>query len=64
MLRDMRKALGLTQTQLAAEAGINVRQLQKIESGEIRLGNLTLANAAKLAGAMGITMEDLLKAQE
>lgn len=60
MLKEMRKAAGLTQTQLASAAGINIRQIQKLEAGEIRLGNLTLANAAKLADALGISMEALL----
>ena len=60
MIRDLRKAAGLTQAQLAAAAGINIRQIQKIESGEIRIGNLTLANASRLAAALGVTIEQLL----
>lgn len=64
MFQDLRKAAGLTQAQLAAAAGINIRQIQKLEAGEIRLGNLTLANAAKLADALGISMEALLAEAE
>ena len=61
MVRERRLALGLTQAQLAKAAGINLRQIQKIEAGEIRIGNLTLANAAKLAGALGVSIEELLR---
>ena len=61
MIRERRRTLGLTQTQLAQAAGINLRQIQKIESGEIRLDNITLANAARLAAALGCSIEELLK---
>ena len=50
----------MTQAQLATASGINLRQIQKLEAGEIRLGNLTLANAARLSAALGVTMEELL----
>lgn len=58
--RRLREGKGLTQQALAFAAGVNIRQIQKLEAGEIRLGNLTLANAAKLADALGISMEALL----
>ena len=58
-IRDRRLAAGMTQRQLAAAAQINIRQLQKIEAGEIRLGNITLATAARLAVALGVDLEDL-----
>ena len=64
VVRRMRHRLGLSQSQLAAAAGLNVRQIQKIESGEILLGNITLANAARLAEALGITMEALVSENE
>lgn len=59
-LRDLRAEAGLTQAQLAAASGINLRQIQKIEAGEIKLGNVTLANAVTLARALGIAAEDLI----
>ena len=58
--KELRAAAGLTQAQLAEAAGINVRQIQKIESGEISLVNVTLGNALKLAQALGVGVEDLL----
>jgi transcriptional regulator with XRE-family HTH domain len=59
-LRDLRAEAGITQAQLAAASGINLRQLQKIEAGEIKLGNVTLTNAVALARALGIAAEDLI----
>lgn len=60
-LKQMRIAQGLTQQALANVAGLNISQIQKMESGEIKIGNITLANAAKLARALGIKIEDLLE---
>lgn len=59
-VKELRAAAGLTQAQLAEAAGINVRQIQKIECGEINVLNITLGNAAKLAAALGVKVEDLL----
>lgn len=58
-IRQLRTDAGLSQVKLAAAAGINLRQLQKIEAGEIKLANITLANALRLARALNTTVEDL-----
>ena len=60
-LIQLRINSGLTQKQLAEAAGVNIRQIQKIEAGEIQLGNITLQNAARLAAALDVKIEDLLK---
>lgn len=60
MLKTLRQAAGLTQAGLAKASGINLRQIQKIEAGEIRVPNITLATAAKLAAALGLTTDELL----
>ena len=60
-IRERRKAAQLTQAQLAEAAGLNIRQVQKIEAGEILIGNMTLTNAARLAQALGVKIEDLLQ---
>ena len=59
-IRERRRAAQLTQVQLAEAAGLNIRQIQKIEAGEIQIGNITLTNAARLARALGVKIEDLL----
>ena len=60
-IRERRRAAKLTQAQLAEAAGLNIRQIQKIEAGEIQIGNVTLTNAAHLAQALGVKIEDLLQ---
>lgn len=63
-IRDYRLSRGLSQQQLADTAGLNRSQIQKLERGEIQVGNITLANAARLAYALGIKIEDLIENQE
>ena len=59
-IRRFRESRGLTQKSLASAAGINLRQIQKLESGEIKAGNLTLKNALALAAALGVEPKDLI----
>lgn len=61
ILKDRRLELGLSQKALADAAGLNLRQLQKMESGEISLGNVTLKNALALADALGVDVRSLIK---
>lgn len=55
-----RSVVGMTQKELAEKSGINIRQIQKYESGEYDTGNMTLKNAVALAGALGCDVKDLL----
>ena len=57
---ESRKAAGITQKELAEKSGINIRQIQKYESGEYDTGNMTLKNAVSLARALECRAEDLL----
>ena len=59
-LRDIREERGLAQEELAEKSGINIRQIQKYESGEYDTGNMTLKNALSLARALECSAEDLL----
>lgn len=61
MLADLRKAAGLTQKALADASSVNIRQIQKIESGEIQIGNITLKTAIALADALQVPISSLLK---
>ena len=60
-LRWYRTAAAFTQAELARTSGINIRQIQKLESGEIKMENITLATAAKLADVFGIEIDKLLQ---
>lgn len=55
-----RSVMGMTQKELAEKSGINIRQIQKYESGEYDTGNMTLKNAIALADALGCSTKDLL----
>lgn len=55
-----RTACGTTQKELAEKAGINIRQIQKYESGEYDVGNMTLKNAIAIAKALECSVEDLM----
>ena len=51
-IKEMRKEKGLTQKQLAEQIGVNIRWVQKLEAGEIKLENITFLNAIKLIRAL------------
>lgn len=55
-----RSVMGLTQKELAEKSGINIRQIQKYESGEYDVGNMTLKNAILLSEALECDVRDLL----
>jgi len=57
----LRERAGLSQTDLSEETGINIRQIQKYESGEIKVENMTLKNAFMMAGVLGCAVEDLMR---
>ncbi len=51
-IKEMRKNKGMTQRELAEEIGVNIRWIQKLEAGEIKLENITFLNAIKLITAL------------
>lgn len=59
-IRSARKAAGLTQAALAEKAGVNIRQIQKVESGEAAPGNMTARNLLSIADALGVDVRDLI----
>lgn len=61
MIKDLRKAKGLTQQALATAAGVPLRAIQKYENGETQVENMTLGNAVKIAAALGVQPQDLIK---
>jgi transcriptional regulator with XRE-family HTH domain len=58
----LRKQAGLTQSELASQVGIDVRSVQRMESGEIDLKKTPLETAIKLAKALGVAVEALIDA--
>lgn len=55
-----RKKQGLTQTGLANLAGLNIRQIQKIENGEVQTENITLKTMQAIAQALNTKIDDLI----
>lgn len=52
---------GLTQKALAEQSGVNIRQIQKIEAGEIVAGNVSARNILALADALEVDPHDLIR---
>lgn len=53
-LKEFRQSAGLTQRELAEKAGVNVRQIQKYESGEYALENMTAKTLLAISDALGV----------
>lgn len=59
-VKKYRKKQGLTQTDLANRAGLNIRQIQKIENGEAQTENITLKTIQAIAQALNAKIDDLI----
>ncbi len=51
---------GLTQAALAEGVGMNIRKIQKLESGEQRIETVSLAAALRIADFLGVQPRDLI----
>lgn len=63
-LQATRTAHGLSQSQLAAAAGINTRMLQYYEQGRKDLNSAKLSTLLKLCLALNCGLEDILTDSE
>lgn len=59
-VKTYRKKQGLTQTDLANRAGLNIRQVQKIENDEVQTENVTLKTMQAIAQALNVKIDDLI----
>lgn len=57
----MRRAAKLTQKQLADAAGLDIRNIQRYESGEFDVANMILPVALKIADALGVNAKNFYK---
>jgi len=57
-IAELRQSLGLTQKELGEQVDMSQRNVHRIEQGE---QNLTLRTMIKLATALDVELEDLLK---
>lgn len=63
-IKFYRSKSGLTQSQLSTLSGVNIRQIQKYESGEYDINKMALKNAVAIAKALNCNAENLLRTQE
>lgn len=59
-IKTYRKKQGLTQIDLANRAGLNIRQIQKIENGEAQTENVTLKTMQAIAQVLNAKIDDLI----
>lgn len=57
-IQQLRRSLGLSIRALAKRADVSVAYLSKLEQGD---ANPTIAILAKIAGALGVSVDDLLE---
>lgn len=55
-----RRMAGMTQAELAAKSGVNIRQIQRVEIGEAETENLTAKNLIAIADALDVDAKKLL----
>jgi transcriptional regulator with XRE-family HTH domain len=54
-IRDRMRELGLTQAQLARRSGVSQGRISELLNGKRRYERMRLANARRLAEALGVT---------
>lgn len=59
-IKEARSNARMTQQQLADQSGVNVRQIQRVESGESLAGNLTAKNLIAIADALSVDPHNLI----
>ncbi len=60
ILKERRKELGLTQTKVAKECGIELQQYQKFENGNRKLETCTLRIGLKVCAVLKLDPYELL----
>ncbi|TYZ26751.1 helix-turn-helix transcriptional regulator [Selenomonas caprae] len=60
-LREYRDNYGLSQSELASESGVLLRQIQLFEQGQRNINKTAAVTLYKLAKALHCRMEDLLE---
>lgn len=51
---------GMTQAELSKKSVVYIRQIQKVESGEIETGNMSAKNLIAIADVLGVNPKDLI----
>lgn len=59
-LKKVRESKGISQSQLASQAGINYRTLQQYEQGNRDIHKASVDTVLKLANTLGVKIEDII----
>lgn len=59
-LKEIRLSNGLTLKELSEKSGVNVRQIQKYESAECSVENMTVKSFRGISNAFGYSMDELI----
>lgn len=54
------QAAGMSQSELSRRSGVNLRLIQKMISGESKMGNIAAKNLIAIADALGVDPHTLL----
>lgn len=54
ILKELRKAKGISQDELSRLSGVNKMQISRIERGDTDIKNMTLINALRISDALGV----------
>lgn len=60
-LKQIREAAGLSQSQLANSAGVNIKSIQGYEQGERDINKAQALTLYQIAKALNVSMENLLE---
>lgn len=60
-LKFTRESKGLTQAELAAKSGVNVRMIQKYEQGDKDINGAKVVTVLSLAEALGADIHDIIQ---
>ena len=60
-LKRVRESRGLSQCELAKQAGVNIRNIQMYEQYKLKIDNASCSTVYKLAFVLGCKIEDLLE---
>lgn len=61
LLKELREKAGLTQEELAKRSGVSLPLIFKIEQGSRSLQRSQFSTLVKLAGALGCSVEELVR---
>ena len=60
-LQDIRKRVGLSQSELSRQAGVNLRTIQEYENGRRMIDNAHIDTLVSVANVLGVPFYELME---